>query len=148
MMRRVWLLLAVLASCSDEAVVVNPRLYADTTAAKDGSLLDTGATEVPDAAVAEVSPADDVSAVDVPSSEVTATVGCSCPAGYVCMADSCVPAPSFACAPCSSDATCLGGECKAFADGKFCLIPCQIDAAGASNCPDGFACTDGRCQPG
>ncbi|MBI5608032.1 MAG: hypothetical protein HY902_04070 [Deltaproteobacteria bacterium] len=72
-------------------------------------------------------------------------IGCVCPPAQVCFdpganaAPLCLPDPAFACAPCQTDATCLGGHCVTVGDGKYCRIPCAQGVAGSS-CPAGFAC--------
>ncbi len=77
--------------------------------------------------------------------------GCqpACAPGYVCFGSTtptCLPGPEFACAPCLSDLTCLGGSCSQVGAAKGCLIKC-LTQDGTSSCPTGFNCTDGLCQP-
>ncbi|MEY3012501.1 MAG: hypothetical protein RIT45_1236 [Pseudomonadota bacterium] len=81
-----------------------------------------------------------------------------CLPGYVCaqpdptQSARCMVDPARACAPCSTDVTCLGGRCEAIPDeGNFCLIPCD---PARSHCPTGFACEasegiaeGGLCRP-
>ena len=76
-----------------------------------------------------------------------------CSTGYACFAPgddvtpTCVPDGAFACAPCTSDAVCLGGNCSPVGnEGNFCLIPC-VESASGSSCPAGLTCTAHRCVP-
>jgi len=168
--------LAVLAlvGCSDSFVtkegIIGPGPLNDVHAQLDGlsepdfALADAAAdnaqhSDIADAITEDAAP--DVPApLDVPLPiDATPTNPCTvgCPAGYVCFdpgaptQPSCVPSPAFACAPCQSDATCVGGHCVGIAtEGNFCLIPCVL-AGDLSSCPTGFACSPGPtglvCQP-
>ncbi len=136
---------------------------------RDGQ--DDSAAELPDAASdvadaaapADVELADSTTASDIepdtelPDASSDTAMGCNCPPGQVCFdtggnaAPLCLPDPAFACAPCQSDITCLGGQCTVIGDGKFCRIPCAIGPAGSS-CPSGYTCTASTagslgCQP-
>jgi hypothetical protein len=77
----------------------------------------------------------------------------SCATGYTCfvpggdVTPTCVPDGAFACAPCTSDAVCLGGTCTPVgAEGSFCEIPC-ISGVNGSSCPKGLTCNDRVCVP-
>ncbi|MEY3012500.1 MAG: hypothetical protein RIT45_1235, partial [Pseudomonadota bacterium] len=69
-----------------------------------------------------------------------------CPIGYRAFppdagaAAKCVVDGGMQCAPCSSDADCLGGRCaNVDGEGPFCLIPCDLELG--DSCPDGSTCT-------
>ncbi len=79
-----------------------------------------------------------------------------CQPGYACYHVAgqplCLVAPELACAPCSSDLHCLGGQCDLVdGQGPFCLTPCPQGAVGAANCPSGTTCSPGEdghvCRP-
>ncbi len=81
----------------------------------------------------------------------------NCSFGYACIdvgkGPECLPDLAFACAPCSSDLNCLGGQCASLGgEVSTCLIPCAISPSGASNCPVGLTCNavgggSGVCKP-
>ena len=156
-------MLAVVAApaCSDDGtgdqIVAGPGVDNDTVAVLDGAALDGAALDgatldgaAPDA-TADLAPdqAAETAAETAVEIDVLAD-GCplGCPAGYLCFAPekgpgTCQPGPAFACAPCTSDATCLGGVCSGIGgDDGHCLVPCKV-AGSLSSCPDAFACLDG-----
>ncbi len=120
--------------------------------------LPSDASAVLDAQADEEADEEADAAADAPA-EATPTSGCPpCPAGYSCYDQGvnglpvCVADAAFACAPCSSDLTCLGGVCSQEPEGQFCRIPCVVGASGSS-CPAGYTCESATaagptlCQP-
>ena len=136
-----WLVLCVgvaLAVGCDDTLIGPPSQLADATSDVPQVITDLG-----------IGPGPDVH------------VGCSaesCAAGYHCVlptsdaTPTCLPDDAFACAPCTSDAMCLGGRCvDVGGEGKFCEIPCVFLSGGTSSCPTGTTCQAGdggqRCIP-
>lgn len=170
--------LALLSSCSESFTVGGSPVHTGVVNDVQGQLDSLSEPELPLAEVAaDVATVPDLAAdlaepisADVgpdatPPIDVVLPVDATpanpceigCPAGYVCFdpglptLPSCVPSPAFACAPCLSDATCMGGSCSQVGgEGSFCLIPCASTDA-MSSCPTGFSCktagTIQRCEP-
>ncbi len=159
--------------CSDDLVIEGAATAGDTLSGGDSSLSDVwiaelgGGPDIPDVAADLFTVADstaDIAADGVVDLDLDATDvdvianGCptGCPSGYFCYGGDnapgqCTPGPAYACALCTSDATCLGGKCSSLQnESGTCLIPC-LGSGAESSCPKGFSCNaDGDlhiCQP-
>ncbi len=114
-----------------------------------------------DAATASA-PAPDAEAVETADAALSedASTPCAglCPAGFACFTAKaggpaeCLPDGALQCQACAVDANCAGGTCgKVDGEGPFCLVPCKLDAQGASSCAAGSTCltteTDLHCVP-
>ena len=137
--RTVWFFALALTalSCDDTPITIAGEAtdaYSDASPGIDGvGFLDTGPGDA--------------------GPDVWGCTSTSCASGYACfvpggdVTPTCVPDAAFACAPCVSDAVCLGGTCTAIAEeGSFCLIPCVVGPSGSS-CPTGMDCTNHVCKP-
>lgn len=143
------------AQAADLAVIADASKVRDTqsAAADSAQPQETEAVDLGD----EATVGGDVGS-DGPSDPTPDVASCPpCPAGYFCFdggtdaAALCLPDPAFACAPCSSDAMCLGGSCVFENNMGHCHIACKVGATGSS-CPAGFGCSPAasgawRCVP-
>ncbi len=78
----------------------------------------------------------------------------SCPDGYLCKGVTslgpdvvfvCLPDVQRLCESCVDDQQCpLGGTCRAFSDGQYCVSVCD----GGAECPVGYSCQDVGPEPG
>lgn len=148
----VWLLFAGLGGCGafaeGDTLVIGGVGLGDIAGSIDTLIADSK----PDASGLDSLPLADVGTETASGPD---SAECVCPAGYQCFdrqtgaQPTCVPLPQYACSPCTSNATCLGGVCADLAGGRGCLTPCAVAADGSSSCGAGFACqpVEGSSEP-